>query len=303
MEERIRHSSGGSRTRPKAGRRSRAPALVAAVLACALGATAQIRIGAVTSGASFEAGLPAKGSIATLFCTGLTGITGIIGAQTLPLPRELAGVRMSVGGAAAPLFALAVSEGFQQVNFQVPLEAEFGPQDAEVAIEQQGQRAAVRVPLRLSSPGDFFRFPDGRGIFQHAKDYSLVTPEAPARPGEALIAYLTGLPGTVPAVPSGHPAPFEPLAIVPQYSFTAASEAFRIRIDSSELVPLFVGLAPGLVGVYQVNFVLPEPQPAGDREVVFVRRSCRVIFGSCLGGGGTGFSNTYFSTAVRLPVR
>jgi hypothetical protein len=46
---------------------------------------------------------------------------------------------------------------------------------------------------RTSIPGDFFRWPGTNlGIFQHWPDYSLVTEDNPARPGEILITYLTG---------------------------------------------------------------------------------------------------------------
>lgn len=40
----------------------------------------QIRDVVVTSGATFEPGLPPKGSIGTLFCRGLTGIDGVVSA-------------------------------------------------------------------------------------------------------------------------------------------------------------------------------------------------------------------------------
>src|SRR5437879_3514590 len=67
----------------------------------------------VTSGASFQTGLPARGSIGTIFCTGLI-VTGVIPANTLPLPFTLGGVTLTVGGARAPLFAVASLTGYQQ---------------------------------------------------------------------------------------------------------------------------------------------------------------------------------------------
>lgn len=69
--------------------------------------SAQISHIVVTDGASFEAGLlPAPGSIGTIFCTGLS-VTGVVSAPGTPLPQTLAGVTVTVGGAQAPLFAVA----------------------------------------------------------------------------------------------------------------------------------------------------------------------------------------------------
>ncbi|MCL4850455.1 MAG: hypothetical protein KJZ78_03625 [Bryobacteraceae bacterium] len=273
--------------------------MIAVTLTCTGTAIAQDTVITVTSGASFEIGLPSKGSIASLFCTCID-IQGTIGADQYPLPTTLAGVQVRVGGAVAPLFAVAALNGYQQINFQVPHEAELGLEDAEIIIEQGSRRTSGRVKLRLSTAGDFFLLEPGRGLFQHASDYSLVTEEHPARPGEAVIAYLTGLPETRPLVPSGQPAPSEPLAVVPQYRIDAAAERYDIIIDEVVVPPLFIGLAPGLAGVYQINFVVPEPQIGGDRTLRLTRVSCRAAFGSCSAGGG--FRSYYRSSPVLFPV-
>jgi uncharacterized protein (TIGR03437 family) len=230
----------------------------------------------ITSASSFEVGLPAKGSIASIFCTGLEGISGTVTASSVPLPRELAGVRVKIGGAYAPIFAVAALQGYQQINIQVPLETAIqlptappfwpflGSEDArtDLEIEQGDQRVSVRVILRRS-PGDFFERDSGFAILQHASDYSLVTEENPARPDENLVAYLTGMPGALPAATTGSPSPSSPLAIVPQNGQVVNDSyvlAFYKQIGGFAVTPTFLGLAPGLVGVYQINFTLPEQQ-------------------------------------------
>ncbi|HSB13573.1 MAG TPA: hypothetical protein VLE22_03890 [Bryobacteraceae bacterium] len=273
------------------------------ILASCFTVEAEIRGVVATSGASFELGLPAKGSIASIFCAGIE-VDGIVAADSLPLPRTLAGVRVWVGGAPAPLFAVAALQGFQQINIQVPHEAEFGAEAAEVVVEQNGQSGTATVPLRLSTPGDFFRFAGSNlGIFQHASDYSVVTPENPARPSEAIIAYLTGMPGTEPTVPTGEPAPFDPLAVVPQYRYANAYEHYEVFIGTSSLgvEPSFVGFTPGLVGVYQLNFVVPSDRPSAMAQLVLVRISCGGFFGSC--PGNPLFTRTYKSTPVTIPIK
>jgi len=92
--------------------------LATLVIACGASCFAQNAIQniVVTSGASFQIGLPHVGSIGTIFCTGLI-VKGVIPATTVPLPFTLAGVTVTVGGARAPLFAVAALSGYQQINF------------------------------------------------------------------------------------------------------------------------------------------------------------------------------------------
>lgn len=271
--------------------------------------SAQIGNVVVTSGASFEPGLPSRGSIASVFCTGLVGVEGTVKATSLPLPTQLAGVRVRVGGALAPLFGVAALAGYQQINIQVPQEAAFGDQDAEVSVEQRAQQAVVKVPLRLSTPGDFFRWPGTNfGIFQHGADYSLVTPENPARPGEVIIAYLTGMRYTEPRVPTGEPSPFDPLAVVREYMEYAGIVDYYLKMGSnlavtaSQTNPSYVGLTPGSVGVYQINFAIPASETGGNKQIVLVLHTCVPGFRTCLSPSGAAH-NYYYSSPVLIPVQ
>jgi uncharacterized protein (TIGR03437 family) len=276
--------------------------IIILLLTTAIWAQGQIGSIVVTSAAGFEPGLPAKGSIAAVFVTGLTGIEGIITAG-LPLPTELAGVRIRVGGTYAPIFDVAAVDGFQQINFQVPLEAKFdgSGQSGEVSVEQNGRQAVVNVPVR-SSPGDFFRTPDNRGVFQHAGNYSTVTPENPAQAGEYLIAYLTGMPGTQPIVATGQPAPSDPPAVVPQVRDNGRFDFYELRLFISVntahvITPSFIGLSAGLVGVYQINFQLPSDlaTSGADVRIDLMRTVCtQVPFSGC---PGPGRGTSYFSSS------
>ncbi|MCZ2151704.1 MAG: hypothetical protein LC126_28510 [Bryobacterales bacterium] len=242
----------------------------------------------VTSAASFEFGLPPPGSIAAIFCSGLTGITETIQAAGFPLPRELGGVRVTIGGAPAPILAVAPVEGYHQINVQVPLEARF---DADfvmaVRVQFKDFDGVARITRLRNTPGDFFRWPGNYregtgylGIFQHVKDYSLVTSENPARPGETVIAYLTGMPGTTPPVPTGESAPFSPLAEVPHQDIRKISwdiytvEYGATEMNPLEVAPLFMGLVPGLAGIYQINFTVPDMWSKGTTWITVKRELC-----------------------------
>jgi uncharacterized protein (TIGR03437 family) len=258
----------------------------------------------VTNAASFQAGIPAKGSIAAIFCTGVN-ISGTATAEGAPLPESLAGVSVTFGGANAPLFSVSSLSGYQQINVQVPQEAVFAfDGSAAITVSQDGKTGTGTAMLQgyystLATPGEFFTSPNSPyGAFQHAADYSTVTAENPAHGGETVIGYLTGLAGSVPVVPTGQGSPYAPLAVVPQ---TTLQMSLRVREYSIiAYTPVsaaitFLGLAPGLVGVYQVNFVLPPGPPAGDLKIQLQFHYCE---DACF-FGGQGWTN---SKPVLLPV-
>jgi uncharacterized protein (TIGR03437 family) len=249
-----------------------------------MGCSAEISNLAVTHGATFQPGLPARGSIATAFCKGLTNLSGTVTASGFPLPRQLAGVRVLVGGTEAPLLLVAQLDGYQQINFQVPLQTggNIGAIDAAVTVEQGNQQAAVRAAF-IDSPGEFFRLTDTRlypkdsGVFQHVDDFSAVRLARPAKAGELLTGYLTGLGPTIPAVGSGLASPMLPPAKLvenPPYI------SHRLAVGGQDARILYVGLTPGLAGVYQVNFIVPQ-LAAGVHEVQLIRESCAPIFSTC----------------------
>src|SRR5260370_18862769 len=171
-------------------------------------ARGEITILAVTSSPTFAAGLPGPGSLASVFCTGLTGIQGVEVAQGTPLPRTLDGIRVTVGAIDAPILAVADFGSYQQINFQVPLEASTRP-----SLVLSPGAFSARMDNVLPSPfGGFFMDASGYAVVQHAVDFQLVTPDNPARPGEWLVAYASNLgPVTSPQL-TGVPAPVDPLA-------------------------------------------------------------------------------------------
>jgi uncharacterized protein (TIGR03437 family) len=256
----------------------------------------------VTSAASSQKGLPPQGSLGTVFCTGLQ-VQGAIYATTYPLPRTLGGISLTVGGASAPILAVADLGGYQQVNFEVPQEASQSL-DGTWTVTAIQNATQVTAQIEMSqSPGDFFQVGASLGAFQHAGDFSLVTEQNPAHAGEVVVGYLTGLPGTQPTVPTGEAAPFSPLAVVPQPNTVILVDQFAILLNGTVIANscsvfsapcqasnvLFLGLTPGIAGVYQVNFVLPPSTAAGNLTVQLQRSRCATLFGAPCGGLGEPF--------------
>lgn len=213
---------------------------------------------AATEGAAFQPIL-APGGIATLFGEGFTDAGVEATASSLPLPTELAGIRVLVNGVFAPLFY--VSE--KQINFQNPFESR--GLSADILVQRNGVLSkAFEADVDRDVPR-FFTFTlneQVEPVITHA-DGSIVAPASPAKPGEVLIAYLTGVGSLFNPPATGAPATADPLtttAILP----TVIVNGIPVRAD-------FSGWSPGYVGLIQVNFPMPLDLPAGTRVPIEIR--------------------------------
>jgi uncharacterized protein (TIGR03437 family) len=109
-------------------------------------------------------------------------------------------------------------------------------------------------------------------LVTHA-DGSLVALASPATAGEEVVAYAVGLGATTPAVPTGQAAAtatptsetfyldfnFRPNALATQ-PLPPIGES--VLLPATLYAPLYSGLTPGYVGLYQINFIVLAP-PAG----------------------------------------
>ena len=165
---------------------------------------------------------------------------------------QSSGTYVLVGGLSAPLIYL--SDG--QLDVQIP--SELAPtQQYAILVSSNG---ALTLPDQIdfvpAVPG-VANFGDGRIIAQHGVDYSLVDASHPAKPGEFLIIYLTGMGGTSPGVPSGEASP----------AATVTAEA-TVTVDGQKAAVPYAGLTPGFAGLYQINFQVPATAHSGDLPVV-----------------------------------
>jgi uncharacterized protein (TIGR03437 family) len=116
---------------------------------------------------------------------------------------------------------------------------------------------AVTLFVYPSAPGVFTVPPGGAGpgAVLHA-DYSLVTPDNPARPGEIIQVFLTGLGDVFPVIQDGAAGPSGQLA--------EATGQIAALVDLLPADVSYAGLAPGLAALYQVNLKVPEVRQTGD---------------------------------------
>ncbi|MEZ5391890.1 MAG: hypothetical protein R2724_03205 [Bryobacterales bacterium] len=205
------------------------------------------QLGAATDGAAFE-GIHAPGGIASLFGVGLSNATEA--ATSLPLPKQLGGVRVIVDGIECALFFVSPN----QINFQFPSRVSAGA-FTDVYVLKDGELSdPVTARYRVAAPQIFVDPNTMLPVVTHA-DGALVTPDNPVRGGEAIVVYFTGI-GFVSSMPAdGDPATGNPLS---QTLFRAAA-----TLGGAETTVLFAGLTPGFVGLAQANLLLPAELPEG----------------------------------------
>ena len=184
------------------------------------------------------------------FSTGQVSIEAV-GAGTLPL--QLAGVRVFVGGIGAPL--LYVSPG--QINLIIPPSLTAGP--SNLIVERQGTSAQAQITLVEAAPALFLV--EGKLAATHA-DGKLITSDLPARPGEIIVIYGTGLGRTNPRQLDGViPRAAAPIVLM---------DRLRVLLDGQPLPPRnveYAGITPGYPGLYQINLRLPDTISKNDPEL------------------------------------
>jgi len=178
----------------------------------------------------------ARGSIVSLYGRELAH--GTAAADGLPLPRSLAGVSVLVNGEPAPLYFVSP----QQVNLVLPPLARTG------TLEILRGRAAATMPIELAprAPALFVLWDTDppRAAALHA-DGSLIGPDSPARPGETIMLFGTGI-----------VVPYDPTLAAPLVLPT-------ILVGGVPASVKWLGPAPGFPGLDQVNIEIPADAPPG----------------------------------------
>ena len=213
---------------------------------------------AVVNGASFVGGGVVPGEIATAFGTNITSSNGINLTSSLPLPTTFLTDSLMVNNQPVALFAVDNVNGQQQYNFQVPWEVASGPTVTIAASNNGTSSASITVPVLTAQPGIFNYSAGGNtfGAILHA-NYQLASTADPAKPGETVLIYCTGL-GAVSSPPAnGEPGKGQPTMATP-----------TVTVGGTKAIVSFSGLAPGFVGLYQINVEVPAGLTAGNQPVV-----------------------------------
>ena len=179
---------------------------------------------AVVNAATFTSGI-APGGIMAIFGTGLWG------------PGSATTVDMD-GAAAAVLWASAF-----QINAQVP--PGIAPGVHSLHVRSAYGAAQQSVSVAAVAPAIFLMGNSGAGAVLN-QDFSMNGPANPLPRGQVLVVYATGLG-----------------AVAKQGQLWVTSAPVTALVNGQELPAEFAGLAPGYVGLYQVNVRIPAATAPG----------------------------------------
>ena len=202
--------------------------------------------GGILNAASYAASAPlSPGAMISIFGSNLANAT----ASTLkfPLPSQLSGTLVTIGGVAAPL----LYAGSGQINAIVPYGLPVNT--STQVIVQQGNAYTTPQPIILAAaaPAIFTQSGAGNGlgiIIDYASGM-YAAPASPALAGDEIVIYAGGLGTTTPAAANGQAATTSPLWEVPGVSLTIGGQSARVD---------FAGVVPGYSGLYQINATVPS---------------------------------------------
>lgn len=224
--------------------------------------------GIQNAAASASPAVLTPGTLAAIYGTQLAAQTAQAAA---PFPVILGGVSVTVNGVPAPLYYVSPT----QIDFVVPWEVK-GPQ-AAIAVQVGGFTSmGVTVAIAPSAPQIFTVNSTGQAAALIAGTTSLAAPvgafpgSQPVQHGQYVILYATGL-GAVQNQPADGSAPsgLSPTVQTPYVGFgcLGTNGAVLTCIDGPVQ---FAGLAPGFVGLYQVNAQVPSVAMTGDAVPVVI---------------------------------
>jgi uncharacterized protein (TIGR03437 family) len=209
----------------------------------------------IVNAADNRRGPLAPNTLASLYGVLLSYVTASISPDDIVggvLPTVLPGTGVHVIVSNLPAAIYYVSP--DQINFLVPAILLPGKSIVQVVLDGHSG-PAVAITLAAASPALFQL--DAQTAVAVRPDGSVVTQQAPAKPGEIVLLYATGLGQTMPPVPYGElffqAAPLEELADFKLVLDGATAESGAVA---------YAGIAPGFAGLYQINVIVPKSTKA-----------------------------------------
>ena len=193
--------------------------------------------------------LVASGSIISIFGSNLAPSLQIGGSD--PVPQTLNGVVAFADGRLLPLMFVSP----WQINAILP--AGIAPGDYDLTISSLGNPDVLTtLTVSRDAPGLLTNAVNNRNyaLALH-QDGTLITPSAPAIPGETVTVLGTGFgPLTLPAI-DGFPVPATPP--------NPLVDPVSVSLGGSPLTPVWAGAAPGFVDLTAVRILIDDTVPTG----------------------------------------
>jgi uncharacterized protein (TIGR03437 family) len=213
----------------------------------------------------------APGAIVSVFGSQLADASG--GASGLPLNSTLQGATVVIAGEPAPIFYASMG----QINAAIPFDVTPNTSQQVLVTRDTTISVPVAVDVAPAEPAVFLapvaNAPNQGSIFAvrttaGVQSTFLAGPSSPATAGDTLVIYCDGLGDVDQSIAPGAAAPGSPAAMT--------TDQPQVTIGNINSSVAFSGLTPGLVGVYQINAVVPAGVTAGDQVPVVVNISGQV---------------------------
>jgi uncharacterized protein (TIGR03437 family) len=238
---------------------------------CSVAGLTQPTTGGVSNGASFQPNI-SPGSLISIFGANLALETQV--AASVPLPAILSRTSVTIGGILDPLYFVSAT----QINTQVPQQPYGNGEKTLVVTTQAGASSAFPLSLQPDAPAIFTTNSNGQGgpLLIDSTFHFVDAPSA----GQTVFLYESGLGLTNPPIATGAGGnaqePFSRLPYLP-----------TVIVGERPAEVTFAGMAPGFVGVYQLNFVMPSRPLLSDHLYI--------------GVPGAGQQLSYASNITNLP--
>jgi uncharacterized protein (TIGR03437 family) len=208
----------------------------------------------VVNSGNFDEGL-APGSVAAVYGEQLS-YQEPAQNSALPLADSVGGARVLVNDLPAPV----LFSSYNQVNFQIPYETAEG--ESVIRVERDGTPGNALAVLIAPRAPRIIQIGNS-GVVVNA-DGSQTIGGRPSKPGEVITIYLVGLGATTSPATTGAAVAAQPLSVITPAPKVVIGSAFMgaIVVD-----PIYVGLTPGVVGLYQATLQLPHDIFEGDIQV------------------------------------
>ena len=184
-------------------------------------------------------------------------------AGTMPLPLVLGGACVTLNNIGLPLFMTSPS----QINAQIPPDLAAGTYPLIVrSIARHAASSSQQLTVSKYAPAVLVD-PSGQVALVHA-DGRYVNKDNPASRDEPLTMYALGLGQTTGGtVTAGAPSPSSPLAVTGTVDVFFGDPNYK----QAAVIVDWSGLAPGFVGLYQLNLRIPGFHMKGDALPITVR--------------------------------
>ncbi len=214
-------------------------------------------ISGVVNAASFMLpGLVAPGTMVSIFGSGLADAQMSVGST--PFPPTLQGAQFTLRG--VPLSLFYVSD--TQVNAVLPAGIAPNETDQILAVRDATQSTPVNLLVADTDPGLFSvnQQGNGQGAILLNGSSQVAGTATPATAGDYLSIFVAGL-GAVNNTPAdGSPSTGNSTTLIQPV----------VTIGGIQAVVAYSGLAPGEVGLYQVNVQIPAGVPTGNAVPVII---------------------------------